>query len=190
MGNAQPYGTARTHCIFKHPKSMPFRQTDAETKHGRVNRRALLPQILVSLRQSIRRVDPDAITIESCTTNIHQRHFFYCYERLKQRIRLCSVLSCHTSLEHRMLTTLDSSGHSGRFGHEFLGTKTTTLQKAHTQTLTLTAEFDFRVVGDGRQAQARYANNSNYRNDSLIRKESALAPGPPLRRRGLAPSLT
>lgn len=33
-------------------------------------------------------------------------------------------------------------------------------------------EFDFRVVGDGRSAVARYANNSNYRNDSLIRKES------------------
>ncbi|KAI0553418.1 Mago nashi protein [Xylaria curta] len=49
------------------------------------------------------------------------------------------------------------SGHSGRFGHEFL-------------------EFDFRVVGDGRSAVARYANNSNYRNDSLIRKESARAP--------------
>ncbi|KAK4233891.1 Mago nashi protein [Achaetomium macrosporum] len=44
------------------------------------------------------------------------------------------------------------SGHQGRFGHEFL-------------------EFDFRVVGDGRSATARYANNSNYRNDSLIRKE-------------------
>ena len=36
----------------------------------------------------------------------------------------------------------------------------------------ITAEFDFRVVGDGRSAVARYANNSNYRNDSLIRKES------------------
>lgn len=35
------------------------------------------------------------------------------------------------------------------------------------------AEFDFRVVGDGRSAIARYANNSNYRNDSLIRKESS-----------------
>jgi protein mago nashi len=35
-------------------------------------------------------------------------------------------------------------------------------------------EFDFRAVGDGRSAQARYANNSNYRNDSLIRKESEL----------------
>ncbi|KKA30823.1 hypothetical protein TD95_005059 [Thielaviopsis punctulata] len=46
------------------------------------------------------------------------------------------------------------SGHSGRFGHEFL-------------------EFDIRVVGDGSSAVARYANNSNYRNDSLIRKESA-----------------
>ncbi|KAA8914280.1 Mago nashi protein [Sphaerosporella brunnea] len=45
------------------------------------------------------------------------------------------------------------SGHTGRHGHEFL-------------------EFDFRVLGDGRSAMARYANNSNYRNDSLIRKES------------------
>ena len=34
------------------------------------------------------------------------------------------------------------------------------------------SEFDFRTVGDGRSATARYANNSNYRNDSLIRKES------------------
>ncbi len=33
-------------------------------------------------------------------------------------------------------------------------------------------EFDFRTLGDGRSASARYANNSNYRNDSLIRKES------------------
>ena len=36
----------------------------------------------------------------------------------------------------------------------------------------LHSEFDFRVLGDGRSASARYANNSNYRNDSLIRKES------------------
>jgi hypothetical protein len=36
-------------------------------------------------------------------------------------------------------------------------------------------EFDFRAVGDGSSAQARYANNSNYRNDSLIRKESESA---------------
>ncbi|KID62792.1 Mago nashi protein, partial [Metarhizium hybridum] len=49
------------------------------------------------------------------------------------------------------------AGHMGRFGHEFL------------------AEFDFRVVGDGRSAVARYANNSNYRNDSLIRKEMCVS---------------
>ncbi|KXH63089.1 mago nashi [Colletotrichum salicis] len=36
-------------------------------------------------------------------------------------------------------------------------------------------EFDFRVVGDGRSAVARYANNSNYRNDSLIRKEMCVS---------------
>ncbi|KKK17138.1 Mago nashi domain protein [Aspergillus rambellii] len=48
------------------------------------------------------------------------------------------------------------SGHSGRFGHEFL-------------------EFDFRTLGDGRSAAVRYANNSNYRNDSLIRKEMCVS---------------
>ncbi|KAL2006125.1 hypothetical protein VTN00DRAFT_9779 [Thermoascus crustaceus] len=48
------------------------------------------------------------------------------------------------------------SGHSGRFGHEFL-------------------EFDFRTLGDGRSASVRYANNSNYRNDSLIRKEMCVS---------------
>lgn len=41
-----------------------------------------------------------------------------------------------------------SSGHQGRYGHEFI-------------------EFEFHA--DGR---CRYANNSNYRNDSLIKKES------------------
>ncbi|CAO3685358.1 unnamed protein product [Umbelopsis ramanniana] len=44
------------------------------------------------------------------------------------------------------------SGHTGRYGHEFL-------------------EFEFR--GDG---MCRYANNSQYRNDSLIRKEMHLSP--------------
>ncbi|KAG2202521.1 hypothetical protein INT46_005078 [Mucor plumbeus] len=39
------------------------------------------------------------------------------------------------------------SGHRGRYGHEFL-------------------EFEFRSDG-----LCRYANNSNYRNDSLIKKE-------------------
>lgn len=38
------------------------------------------------------------------------------------------------------------------------------------------SEFDFRTLGDGRSASARYANNSNYRNDSLIRKESMGGP--------------
>jgi hypothetical protein len=33
-------------------------------------------------------------------------------------------------------------------------------------------EFDFRTLGDGRSSIVRYANNSQYRNDSLIRKES------------------
>lgn len=38
-------------------------------------------------------------------------------------------------------------GHKGKFGHEFL-------------------EFEFRPNG-----QLRYANNSNYKNDTIIRKE-------------------
>jgi len=48
------------------------------------------------------------------------------------------------------------SGHSGRFGHEFL-------------------EFDFRSLGDGSSSMVRYANNSQYRNDSLIRKEMCVS---------------
>jgi hypothetical protein len=39
-------------------------------------------------------------------------------------------------------------------------------------TLTSALEFDFRTIADGSSAAVRYANNSNYRNDSLIRKES------------------
>jgi hypothetical protein len=42
-------------------------------------------------------------------------------------------------------------------------------------------EFDFRALGDGRSASARYANNSNYRNDSLIRKESMADQSPTMR---------
>ena len=44
-------------------------------------------------------------------------------------------------------------GHKGKFGHEFL-------------------EFEFRP--DGR---LRYANNSNYKNDTMIRKEVVVHPG-------------
>jgi protein mago nashi len=65
-----------------------------------------------------------------------------------------------------------SSGHSGRFGHEFLGTSALVHYIYGDCLLKLSLEFDFRVLGDGRSASARYANNSNYRNDSLIRKES------------------
>lgn len=42
--------------------------------------------------------------------------------------------------------------------------------------LTPIKEFDFQLHTDGRSASARYANNSNYRNDSLIRKESRCDP--------------
>lgn len=55
--------------------------------------------------------------------------------------------SFKTTLPHR-LTCFVSTGHSGKHGHEFL-------------------EFEYS------HGRLRYANNSNYRNDSLIRKESA-----------------
>jgi hypothetical protein len=42
-----------------------------------------------------------------------------------------------------------SVGHRGKFGHEFM-------------------EFEFRADG-----KLRYANNSNYKKDSMIRKEGA-----------------
>ena len=45
---------------------------------------------------------------------------------------------------------ISSSGHKGRFGHEFL-------------------EFEFMADGT-----LRYANNSNYKNDVIIRKEGLL----------------
>jgi protein mago nashi len=47
----------------------------------------------------------------------------------------------------RLYNNIFSTGHSGKHGHEFL-------------------EFEYS------HGRLRYANNSNYRNDSLIRKES------------------
>ena len=43
-------------------------------------------------------------------------------------------------------------GHRGRFGHEYM---------------------EFELYSDGR---LRYANNSNYKNDSMIRKEAYVGP--------------
>lgn len=77
----------------------------------------------------------------------------------------------YLKVQEHMLTSEYSSGHSGRFGHEFLGMYCVAFVPL-SHILTSISEFDFRVVGDGRSAVARYANNSNYRNDSLIRKES------------------
>lgn len=62
------------------------------------------------------------------------------------------------------------SGHTGRFGHGSVARLLPSVSCLLTDAEFL--EFDFRVVGDGRSASARYANNSNYRNDALIRKES------------------
>ncbi|KAA8912199.1 mago nashi domain-containing protein [Sphaerosporella brunnea] len=47
-------------------------------------------------------------------------------------------------------------GHKGRFGHEFL-------------------EFDINGEPDGTSATIRYANQSDYRNDPLIRKEMCVS---------------
>ena len=49
-----------------------------------------------------------------------------------------------------------SVGHKGKFGHEFL-------------------EFEFRPDG-----KLRYANNSNYKNDVMIRKEGTSGTAVPL----------
>src|SRR5712672_2337816 len=59
-------------------------------------------------------------------------------------LRLRHIWGCahHTSTLQNV-----STGHSGKHGHEFL-------------------EFEYS------HGRLRYANNSNYRNDSLIRKES------------------
>lgn len=58
------------------------------------------------------------------------------------------------------------SGHQGRFGHEFLG-----MLDSACEAPSNVVEFDIRVHDDGRSGILRYANNSNYKNDSLIRKE-------------------
>jgi protein mago nashi len=79
------------------------------------------------------------------------------YRAVLSEILVSSVETAPRSRYHAKMHI--SSGHSGRFGHEFL-------------------EFDLRVVGDGRSAVARYANNSNYRNDSLILKESTCPAAP------------
>lgn len=55
----------------------------------------------------------------------------------------CTLTDPHLTSVHCMC----SVGHKGKFGHEFM-------------------EFEFRP--DGR---LRYANNSNYKNDAMIRKE-------------------
>lgn len=54
---------------------------------------------------------------------------------------------CATVIFTRFLFFLPSVGHKGKFGHEFM-------------------EFEFSSTG-----KLRYANNSNYKNDTMIRKE-------------------
>ena len=73
------------------------------------------------------------------------------------------------------LTYAPSSGHQGRFGHEFLGSSDIRSLVSRVADL-ISIEFDFKYQGDGRSCSLRYANNSNYRNDALIRKESTYQP--------------
>ncbi|CAI7631903.1 unnamed protein product [Penicillium bialowiezense] len=68
------------------------------------------------------------------------------------------------------------SGHSGRFGHEFLGKSACPLiYPLLGLNANLDSEFDLRSISEGSSAAVRYANNSNYRNDSLIRKEMCVS---------------
>ncbi len=65
------------------------------------------------------------------------------------------------------------AGHQGRFGHEFLGMYVF-IKDLFVYTFIINMmniEFDIRLGDDGKGAVIRYANNSNYRKDSLIRKE-------------------
>lgn len=62
-------------------------------------------------------------------------------------VSLFKLSSNHLYLIFLRLLLSSSTGHSGQHGHEFL-------------------EFEYS------RGRLRYANNSNYRNDSLIRKES------------------
>lgn len=66
---------------------------------------------------------------------------------------VCSKhLTCANQMQctHLLFSFLHSVGHKGKFGHEFM-------------------EFEFRPNG-----RMRYANNSNYKNDVMIRKEGGL----------------
>lgn len=79
-----------------------------------------------------------------------------CFGRLINAMDLlahhqCPFMHTRTHFIHahsHTFTSFSSVGHKGKFGHEFL-------------------EFEFRP--DGR---CRYANNSNYKNDQMIKKES------------------
>lgn len=65
-------------------------------------------------------------------------------------IHASALIFAHTAYSRCARSALACSvGHKGKFGHEFM-------------------EFEFR--GDGK---LRYANNSNYKKDSIIRKEGA-----------------
>jgi hypothetical protein len=75
-----------------------------------------------------------------------------CRIALQQLLVRASFFSGHSKPSSLTRTlTLYSTGHMGQHGHEFL-------------------EFEYA------QGRLRYANNSNYRNDSLIKKESKSGP--------------
>ena len=79
--------------------------------------------------------------------------FLYFWEDFELKFNII-IADNGKSLLPAILVRLTSVGHHGEFGHEFL---------------------EFEITEDGR---LRYGNNSNYRNDILIRKEGESRPHP------------
>lgn len=71
------------------------------------------------------------------------------------------------------MSIVNSTGHQGMHGHEFLEFEYSQGESCH---MPLVEPADHVLVTDTSclpvLGRLRYANNSNYRNDSLIRKES------------------
>lgn len=76
---------------------------------------------------------------------------------LSELSKTASIVESHGQSKAQPLYVRYYSGHQGRFGHEFL-------------------EFDIRTHADGKSGVLRYANNSNYKNDTLIKKDVTISP--------------
>ncbi len=59
-------------------------------------------------------------------------------------------------------------GHKGKFGHEFLEFE---FRPDGRRNLNLSWDFDNLILSLLGLGKLRYANNSNYKNDTMIRKE-------------------